>query len=69
MVQAVVVIGGGALSTRALEAIRDDAVIIDHLGDIYLRLGQPEKARALWRKSLQLDADNKTVARKLQDGR
>ena len=28
MVQAVVVIGGGALSTRALEAIRDDAVII-----------------------------------------
>ena len=28
MVQAVVVLGGGALSTRALEAIRDDAVII-----------------------------------------
>ena len=28
MVQAVVVIGGGALSTRALDAVRDDAVVI-----------------------------------------
>ena len=28
MVQAVVVIGGGALSTRAIDAIRPDAVVI-----------------------------------------
>ena len=31
-----------------------DGVIIDHLGDVYDRLEQPEKAADMWRKSLKL---------------
>ena len=51
---------------RALELEGEDAVITDHLGDIYQRLGLPDKARAMWQKSLQLDAHNKAVEQKLR---
>lgn len=51
---------------RALELEGDDPVIIDHLGDVYQALNQPEKARELWERSLQLDAQNVRIRRKLE---
>ncbi len=51
---------------HAYEIEGDDPVIADHLAEIYMKLGQPEKAREMWEKSLQLDADNEYVRRKLQ---
>lgn len=43
----------------------EDPVIWDHLGDVYLRLGQPDKARAAWEKSEKLYG---TDGRRRQDG-
>jgi tetratricopeptide (TPR) repeat protein len=33
-----------------------DATLYDHLGDIYLALSQPDKARESWQKALTLDS-------------
>lgn len=52
---------------RAHELEGDDPVIMDHLGDVYFKLNQPEKARELWERSLQLDADNVRIERKLNE--
>lgn len=43
----------------------EDATIYDHVGDIYAALGQNDKAREAWRKSLSLEA-NDTVRKKLE---
>lgn len=60
------------LKEQALEqllraaALAEDSIIFDHLGDVYLELGQPEKARAQWQRSLDLDPDIKGVREKLR---
>jgi tetratricopeptide (TPR) repeat protein len=53
---------------HALKAIKlspePDATLFDHLGDIYAKLNEPEKARDAWAKSLSLEA-NAEVQKKL----
>jgi len=44
----------------------EDPVIYDHLGDAYLKLQDPVKAREHWEKSLELDPDNEQVKSKLE---
>jgi Flp pilus assembly protein TadD len=46
----------------------EDATVYDHLGDIYSALGQKDKAREAWRKSLSLET-NDSVRKKLGDAR
>ena len=43
----------------------EDATVYDHLGDIYAALGQKDKAREAWTKSLQLEKSD-VVQKKLQ---
>jgi tetratricopeptide (TPR) repeat protein len=43
----------------------EDAELYDHLGDIYSALGQKQKARDAWRKSLRLES-NDEVRKKLE---
>lgn len=43
----------------------EDPVIFDHLGDAYLKLDEPEKAKLNWQKSLKLDAKQDKVKAKL----
>ena len=38
--------------------------IYDHAGDIYFRIGQPEKAREYWNKALPLGVENEAALRK-----
>jgi tetratricopeptide (TPR) repeat protein len=42
-----------------------DPTLFDHLGDIYLELKQPKKAREAWRKSLEVE-DNAEIRKKLR---
>ena len=51
---------------RARELEGDDPIIIDHLGDIYRSLGQPDKARQMWEQSLRMDDANQQVRDKLK---
>ena len=56
---------------RAQESIlredkRDDAVVLDHIGDAYAKLGKNAEALKYWQKSLALDQENKKVAEKIE---
>jgi tetratricopeptide (TPR) repeat protein len=44
-----------------------DATVFDHLGDIYLALGEKAKAREAWTRSVAIEPSDK-VKRKLEDG-
>jgi len=47
-------------------ALIEDPVVYDHLGDAYLKLNDPAKAKLNWEKSLKLDPDQEKVAEKLK---
>ena len=53
----------------ALKALQnseeEDATLYDHIGDIYNALGQKDKARQAWNKSVSLEA-NDTVRKKIE---
>jgi tetratricopeptide (TPR) repeat protein len=48
------------------EEKKDDAVILDHIGDTYAKLGKSAEALSYWQKSLALDQDNKKIAEKIE---
>lgn len=47
-------------------ALFEDPVILDHLGDVYYKLRDLEKAKSSWQKSLQLDPKQEQVREKLE---
>ena len=51
---------------RAVQ-LDEDAVLRDHLGDAYRKLGQIDRAREAWTKALALDPQIEGVAQKLED--
>jgi Flp pilus assembly protein TadD len=51
---------------RAVEKIPDDPVILEHLGDVYLQLGDKEQAREMYQRSLKIKKEDR-VAAKLED--
>jgi len=50
---------------KALKYMPDDAVIRDHLGDVFFAKGEFGKAREEWRVSIDLDPGRKEVSDKL----
>ena len=48
---------------KGMEEEEPDAVILEHLGDIYHKLKQPKKAREYWEKSLKVEANPKVKER------
>lgn len=52
------------------QAIANDstnsAVLLEHAGDIYIMLGQKEKAVELWRKAIEAGGDAKALERKIR---
>ena len=47
------------------DSLIEDPEVSDHLGEIYLKLGDVNKAKASWEKSLKLDPQQKPVKEKL----
>ena len=48
-----------------LEEQKDDATVLDHIGEAYLQLGKTAEALSAWQKSLALE-DSKKVADKIE---
>ncbi|MBI2438773.1 MAG: tetratricopeptide repeat protein [Lentisphaerae bacterium] len=44
----------------------DDPTILEHLGDVWFALGDAKEAIAWWQRSLEINADNKSLAEKLR---
>lgn len=55
-----------AMLEKASQII-NDPVVLDHLGDVYAVLGQSQKARDSWKKSLKLDSHQLKVKEKLNN--
>lgn len=56
-------------SARELEkasSLIEDPVIYDHLGEVYFKLGDSQKAKANWQKSLQLDPAQEQIKSKVE---
>jgi len=47
-------------------AIVEDAVILEHLGDVYLKLNDSERAKEAYEKALEYDFENSVLKEKLQ---
>ncbi len=52
---------------RALSLVFDDAVIFEHLGEIYLQREEREKAQKAWARSIELDASNERLIQRFRD--
>ena len=53
---------------RAVQKIaHDDAVVYEHLGDTYLKLGRTTQAVEAWQKAKGLDPKNKNLAEKIEN--
>jgi tetratricopeptide (TPR) repeat protein len=50
-------------------ALLDDPVIFDHLGDVYFKMNQAQKAIENWEKSLRLDSGQGKVKEKLENAK
>ena len=51
---------------RKALALRDDAEIAAHLGEVLWKIGVKEEARALWDKALRLNPENPTLLETLE---
>ncbi len=51
---------------RAVSGAEQSAEVLEHLGDVYLKLGQEEDARLYWQKALERDPGNETLKNKLR---
>ena len=53
---------------RATQSMsHDDAVVLEHLGDTYLKLSRVPQALEAWQKAKNLDAKNKNLAEKIEN--
>lgn len=52
---------------RAVALVKDDPVIYEHLGEIYLLQNERDKAREVWLHSLQLDSTNESLKQRFQE--
>ena len=53
---------------KSIATGKASAVVYEHLGDVYLKLGRNERAMELWKKALELDPKNDSVKNKILHG-
>ena len=53
---------------QAIEKIGDDlsADVLEHMGDIYFKCNEPQKAIEYWEQALKLNAENELLQRKVK---
>ncbi len=52
---------------RAAELVKDDPVIFEHLGEIYLRQEHPKAAKDAWLRALALDPHNEKLIKRFRE--
>jgi tetratricopeptide (TPR) repeat protein len=55
-----------AIQMRQGAGLAPGPVLLDHLGDIYYKMGQKQKALELWKNAFSSDPTNKTIERKIE---
>ena len=52
---------------RAAELVKDDPVIFEHMGEIYLLQNDRDKAKQSWLRSIELDPTNGKLQERYRD--
>ena len=52
---------------HALSLVNDDPVIFEHLGEIYLKMEERDKAKDAWSRSIKLDSSNEGLIQRFRD--
>ena len=52
---------------KAVTIVPDDPMIIEHLGDVYLKSGKKDKAIAQYERVLKIDPEQKKIKEKLEN--
>ena len=52
---------------QALELLPDDINIIEHMGDVYVKLNKTKEAQEMYTRALKIDPKNSSVQKKLED--
>ena len=52
---------------KAFKLKENDKLIVEHLGDVYFKLGKTQKAITFWTKAKELLSDNKKLEQKIED--
>ena len=52
---------------RAFKLKENDYMIVEHLGDVYFKLGKISEALAFWEKAKELLSDNQSLEKKIED--
>jgi tetratricopeptide (TPR) repeat protein len=50
---------------KALSVRSESAEVVEHLGDVYEKLGRMDDARKAWESALEMDKDNPSILKKL----
>jgi Tfp pilus assembly protein PilF len=53
---------------KAIDLGSKSAVVNEHLGDVYSKLSEKEKAIEYWEKALKIDSNNQSVRDKIRRG-
>ncbi len=53
---------------KAVATGKASSTVLEHLGDVYQKLGQKEKALELWKKALEMDSKNEALKEKILHG-
>ncbi len=54
---------------KSVEERQESAVVIEHLGDVFLKLGDLKEAKNQWERALEFDKDNERLKRKIENTR
>jgi tetratricopeptide (TPR) repeat protein len=54
---------------KSVENRQDSAVVIEHLGDVYLKLGDLKEAKSQWKRALEIDQGNIRLKQKIENTR
>ena len=52
---------------RSVELGTDSSVVIEHLGDVYQKLGDLQQAKSKWERALELDTENERLKQKIEN--
>lgn len=55
--------------TQSVEKREESAVVIEHLGDVYLKMGDNKEAETQWKRALDLDQENERLKQKIENNR
>ena len=54
---------------RAFKLKENDYMIVEHLGDVYFKIGKITEALVFWEKAKELLSDNQSLEKKIEDKR